>query len=220
MRKLTESEMYTLGRGDVDRRSCHFDISRIDSRLYTPFFHSLPNIVYKKAKSLAFSCRLAAACDKLNLAGRGDVLEEKFTQTDARTYKFTSELYGDVREDGTISRLSNRDDDDKASSYNSRSSKGKDTIDENVSTQSNKKDSINEHPEEEDGEKKTDRTVEGSYVSAKSRSSRSTKSRSTNSRDNMEQLIQQLINQKIGNDKEMVIKHSIFYNLLRGTIKF
>ena len=51
-----EARMYELGRGN--KNACVFDFSRISIDDYYGFFTGLPNIVYKKCKSLTFNTAL------------------------------------------------------------------------------------------------------------------------------------------------------------------
>ena len=51
-----EARMYELGRGN--KNACVFDFSRISIDDYYGFFNGLPNMVYKKCKSLTFNTEL------------------------------------------------------------------------------------------------------------------------------------------------------------------
>jgi hypothetical protein len=55
--KYNTEEVYALA-NPGNRESCHWDLSRIQSYEYEPFFGGLPNVIYKKVRNARFSVDL------------------------------------------------------------------------------------------------------------------------------------------------------------------
>lgn len=94
--KFTEEAMYELGKGNLEKRICHFDLSSIRSKFYDEFFRSLPNIVYKKSIKLKFSCDRQARYQFESDAQHDKILNNSISKNNPRYLQYLLKILREI----------------------------------------------------------------------------------------------------------------------------